>query len=158
MGQIHPDHVSVPQAALFYDGTFYLPARVDSKGRVRVRGEDQLFSFRSTLLKTRQWPISGDDGYCNSDEVPAGEVWVVTSVSGVDMTTPTTEVLMTILRGETLYYFHTDNAYKHAGQAWTVQCEKHLTEDDLVQVYFSGGLAGDDCWVTLTGHIMTLEG
>ena len=158
MPEIKPKEAPDPRALLGYDGTDFPVLKTDSDGRLHVRGEDQAFSFKSTLLNVRNAPISGADGFCNSNVVPADQIWVVTSVSAIDMTTPTTEVIMMIRRGEASYYFHAENAYKHASQAWTVQCQKHLTVDDVVQVYFIGGLAADDCWVTLTGHIMTAEG
>lgn len=156
-GKVTPKRLPSPRTVLGHDGTDFHAVKVGSGGRPVVRGEDQLFSFKATLLNIRNADISGADGYCNSNPVDEGEVWVVTSIAAIDMTTPTTEVIMMIWRGEAGYYFHAENAYKPAGQAWTLQCEKHLAFGDLVQAYFIGGLAADDCYVTLTGHTMTKE-
>ncbi|GAI88225.1 unnamed protein product [marine sediment metagenome] len=156
-GKVTPKRMPSPVTPLGYDGTDFHALKVDSKRRLSVRGEDQLLSFKEPLLSMRNYTISGADGLCNSHTPPAGEVWVVTSVSAIDMTSPTTEVIMTIARGASVHYFHTEEIAKGAGKAWTVQCEKHLVMNDFVQVYFIGGLEGDQCWVTVTGHIMTLE-
>lgn len=156
-GKVTPRRLPFPRTMLGHDGTDFHAIKVGADGGPIVRGEDQLFSFKSTLLSVRNHAISDADGYSDSHIVPAGEVWVVTSVSVIDMTSPTTEVIIQIRRGASNYYFHEEEAYKSAGRAWTVQCAKHLTVDDLVRVYFIGGLAGDECWITLTGHRMTKE-
>ncbi|GAJ19150.1 unnamed protein product, partial [marine sediment metagenome] len=99
-GKVTPKRMPSPRTALGYDGTDFHALKVDSKRRLSVRGEDQLFSYKEPLLNTRNAAISGADGYSNSNTVSEGEVWVVTSVSAIDMTSPTTEIIMMIWRGE----------------------------------------------------------
>lgn len=155
--KVTPRRLPHPRTAVGWDGTDFFAIKVDSEGRLKLRAEDQLHSFKGPLRSVRNHAISGAGGFCNSNTPAAGEVWVVTSVSGIDMTTATTGVIMMIARDVTGYYWHEEEKAKGSGRAWTVQCEKHLVADDFVQVHFIGGLAGDECWVTLTGHIMTLE-
>jgi hypothetical protein len=125
--------------------------------RLKVRGEDQLFSYKGSLENTRTAVISGAGGYCDSNTVPAGEVWCVRRVSAKDNTTATTaHAIYTALGGTSTTT--DDRVAALALNVWSHgDCEMYLDAGDAARVAFTGGLAGDTCRVTLHGHIMTLE-
>jgi len=125
--------------------------------QLQVRGEDQLFSFKGVLCSYRTAKISGADGYIDSNPVPAGEIWCVTSIGANDIDTATTRhrYLLSHPPAATRFYkvdaviAATDYTY-WGGWIW-------LDPGDTIRVNFIGGLVNDDCAVALTGHIMTLE-
>ena len=152
-----PGNPPSPRTPLFWTGVAWLRALVDAAGRLQVRGEDQLFSYLGVLAETRELFISGAGGYVESPGVPAGEIWVVTTVSACDATTGVSSIWI---------------ANRHDGVNVDIQVETRafaiwdrsnwaghtcLDYDDTIRAYFTGGLAGDTCRICITGHRMTLE-
>ena len=125
--------------------------------RLRVRGENQLFSFKGVLCVARASGISGAGGYGDSDAVPAGEIWVVTTVSAGDSSSATTQHRFFNRHDGTDARFYTRVATIPAAEHSTWGGLTTLDEGDIVRAYFIGGLAGDTVRVELTGYRMTLE-
>jgi len=125
--------------------------------RLLVRGMDQLFTLKGVLSAGRVAAISGAGGFLDSQTVPAGEYWIVTTISVADNTTPTT-------------HHYVDNRHdgvnvriydelRAIGAAERTQWGGHVYLDpgDTVRAWFVGGLGGDSCVVDLNGYRMTLE-
>lgn len=125
--------------------------------RLVVRGEDQLFSFAGPIDSVTTGQPSGASGYKDSHPVPAGQIWVVTTVAARDRSAALT---------------HTVIAVRHAGFDVTLKGElraiaqwewvswsgtTYLTEGAVIRVTFSGCGAGDTVDVHTNGHVMTLE-
>ena len=146
-----------PHSALFFDGTQWRVARVDDHGRVQVRGEDQIHSFAGVLAEDRLVIISGAGGYGDSDPCTAGEIWHVTNITAMNVTSPTTEITMDLRHDGVLYTFHWEAAAMAALKPWVWKGDLWLDPDDTVRAWFTGGLAGDSVRVRLVGEIMTLE-
>jgi len=125
--------------------------------RLQVRGENQLFSFKGALQVYFGGAVSGADGYADSPVVPAGEVWVVTTIAARDVTRTLTGVEMTN------YHVGYDYRVHHLVQTIPVDVSvcwgghTYLGVDDFVRVYYEGSLAGDIVVVHLTGYRMTVE-
>ncbi len=152
MPEILPDHVPSPRTPLVWDGTRYRAVRGHTDGTVQVRGENQLFSFESPLLRRIITAISGADGYIDSVTPGDGRVWEITNVVAQDRTSPTTRHAYIQVRGaiEAMFYdqvqaFGTFGLSHWHGHVW-------LEHDDVIRVYFDGALAGDSCLVDVTGY------
>ncbi len=146
-----------PRTALFWNGTAWQWALVGLGGRLQVRGEDQLFSYREALGRPSDGVISAAEGYRDSIPPPAGEIWKVTNVDVVDITTPTTEHRYNTFVGAVLCRFDTITQAFAAAEHSAYHGEVWLDAGDVIRCYFIGGLVGDRCIVTLTGYRMTLE-
>jgi len=142
---------------LFWDGSHWHYALVDTDGRLRVRGEDQLYSHHDALFNYRTGAISGAGGYLDSNTPPAGYIWKVTNISCMDATSATTEHRYTVFRAPNDYRFDTVIAAMAAGVYSHHHGEVYLHPGDVIRMWFIGGLAGDTLHVFLTGTIMTLE-
>jgi len=125
--------------------------------RLQVRGENQLFSFNGVLAASSSGAISGANGFVDSPAVPAGVIWVVTTISVVDVTTAPTQVYIMNRHNAVEYIIkHEVKAFVASEQCYW-QGHTYLDQGDTIRAYFIGGLAGNTCNVFLTGYIMTLE-
>jgi len=125
--------------------------------RLQVRGEDQLFTFKGVLALRSYGPVSRAGGDRDSAAVPAGEIWVVTSVVAGDTTTATTrQYIMNRHNGadvnihDEIRAFTTSERIRWSGHTY-------LDVGDVIRVGFIGSLAGDNCVVDITGYRMTTE-
>ncbi len=157
MPEIVPKEAPDPRSLLGYDGTNFYVLKVDSDGRLHVRGEDQLFTYKGRLASHRRGIISGADGFYDSNSPPAGEIWVVTNVAAYDRITATTSHAYYTPEGVDLIAFRRQTEAFGIGIFSEYHGLVYLEEGDVVRVHFTGALAGDDCVVQLTGQIMTLE-
>ncbi len=146
-----------PRTALFWDGTHWHVPRVDDHGRVQVRGEDQLFSLKGLLVSRRAAVISGAGGFVDSATCPANEIWIVTTISVSDDTSPTTEHYADNRHPWATARINTDTQAFAAGQRSEWSGHTYLGHNGTIRANFVGGLAGDTCTVDLTGFIMTEE-
>jgi len=146
-----------PRSALFFDGTNWRVPRVDTHGRVQVRGEDQLFTFKESLASTRTAAISGADGFIDSVGPVAGLVWKVTNVRSINKTSPTTRHHYYMMEGGVHFGLNEVVAALAAGDPAFYNGEVWLEPGQTVRVYFTGGLVADQCQVDLTGCTMTKE-
>ncbi len=179
MPEIIPNHVPSPRTLLAWDGAAYRPVAIDALGRLNVnvltnlglddalqsvatdrlivRGEDQVFSYNQPVVKVLTAVISGADGFIASDSPPDGFVWVITNIGASDRTGVTTE--------HRYYMFDlvTQAQYFRSVLAFGVSeisfwgGHLYLEHDDVVRVYFIGGLVGDSCRIELVGYEMTKE-
>ena len=157
MPEIVPPGAPGPVSVLGWDGANFYVLRVGLAGRLQVRGEDQLFSFKAVLAESLTWTISGNDGYLDSDVVTDGEIWVVTNIVVMDNTTATTHVIITIIHDGTECNVYAElRAFAAAERCvWTGLIT--LDPDDWVRARFIGGLAGDSITIDILGYRMTLE-
>ena len=125
--------------------------------RLLVRGMDQLFTFTDKLLSRRQTTISGADGYLDSNSPPPGQIWVVTNLSAIDLTSPTT-IHGHVLQddGISALFAQKIAAFAAGTPSWWTG-HLFLVPGDVVRVYFTNALLLDTCRIDLTGYIMTLE-
>jgi len=131
--------------------------RTDTSGRPIVRGEDQVFSYKQSLLSQNVAGLSGADGYLESKSPAAGLLWKVTNVRAVDLTTATTRHGYGVHRAPTTYDFAQTLKAMAAGENSHYHGEVWLEPGDKIRVYFIGGLGGDTCYIDLTGSVMTKE-
>jgi len=157
MQEVFPIHAPMPRALLGWDGTDYRVVLVDTAGRVRVRGEDQLFSYKDSVVDKSSGAPSGANGYRVSSDVPAGTVWVITQMCAYDLTTATTIHGYRISRGGVDYDIYEPRVAFAATQRSNISCQLYLVAGDHITVFFVGALAGDTCVVILHGYSMTKE-
>jgi len=125
--------------------------------RVKVRGENQLFSFKGVLVDYVWDIISGVDGYRESNVVPAGEVWVVTTICGSEVVRPTTAMLFGVNHDGGFYMAGIETRAIGTDEHVCWSGHMYLDAADYVRVYFIGGQAGDGTRVYVTGYRMTAE-
>ncbi len=119
--------------------------------RVASKGGDKIFGFESVVADVVVTTISGAGGYIQSTVVPTGKVWLITTVMAKDKTSATTRMLFTSLRSGVEYDFYHQKKAFAADEDMCWEGQLYLGAADRVRVYFVGGLAGDNCLVTITG-------
>ena len=122
-----------------------------------VRGENQLFSYKGYLNKTRSMTVSAANGYANSNTGVAGEIWVFTNVASRLAERATTEHRYLQARTGEEYAVGYDLRAINANEWGYWHGWVFLEEGDWFRTYFIGAQAGDTCTIQLTGYIMTLE-
>ncbi len=146
-----------PRTALFWDGTRWGCAIVDAAGRIRVRGEDQLFSLRGVVAKIVSTAVSGADGYIESPAVPANRFWVITTIVAHSRDRAVTRIHFNSHHDGVGYYLAS------WFEAIGVEDERYwsghtvLDAGDTIRAYFTGVLAADRARLWITGYEMTLE-
>ncbi len=125
--------------------------------RLQVRGEDQLFSIDKILISHRSAVISGADGWIDSHSPIAGEYWIVTNVVAWDEDNANTAHHYIAKSGAPEAHFHSITRAIAANEYTSWSGHLFLDEDATVRVLFTGGLAGDNCNIDVTGYVMTLE-
>lgn len=125
--------------------------------RLLVRGMDQLFSIKSTLADHHVDFISGADGFVRSPAVPAGQYWIITTISVRDITSPVTKIHMSNRHDNVNVPIHEEIRAFAAGDRCSWAGTTILDPDDQLHVNYIGGLAGDTCTLDYTGYIITLE-
>jgi len=125
--------------------------------RLIVRGEDQLFSFKGVLGITGEAVISGANGYIESIAVPAGEIWVVSTILARDNTSPTTRIIL-VNRHDGASITVNDEIRAFGALDWSVWGgHTYMDQGDVVRASFIGGQAGDTCRIDVSGYRMTVE-
>jgi len=125
--------------------------------RLLVRGMDQLFSFKAVLGTGAHDFISGNNGYLDSLPCAAGQIFCVTSIASKLLDRATTIHEYRLLHNAVSFRFGETRKAIAADQWVFWQGWKWIDPADVIRVYFTGGIAGDECWVILTGFNMTLE-
>ena len=157
VGKVTPIYIPKPVGVLGWDGTDFWAVKVDTSGRLCVRGSDQLFSFKAPVHVGTQAVISGAGGYIESSAVPAGEIWVLQRMLARDTTTATTQhEYQTNQAGAVLRFAIVRGTFVAQYVTETVG-ELYLAEGDKVRVTFVGGAAADTCVIWLHGYSMTKE-
>ena len=125
--------------------------------RLKVRGEDQLFSFRGVLAVLTHDNPSGANGYIGSPAAPAGQVWVVTAMTVLDVTRALTGVEFNLYHDGVTYAFGA--VYRAIAASEPVPWSGHVYLDagDTIRGYMTGCQAGDDCSMYCLGYRMTAE-
>ena len=125
--------------------------------RLIVRGENQLFSMKGVLALYRSAVISGADGYIDSNSVPAGEYWIVTTIMGGDATTAPTMMRLWNRHDGVAVCIHEE--IKAFAIAERTEWAGHtcLDQGDNIRIGCIGGLAGDTCFIEISGYRMTPE-
>ena len=125
--------------------------------RLIVRGEDQLFSFESRIMRRKSGVISGAGGFFDSDSPPDGFIWAITSISGSDITSPTTEHIIQQRSPIDVIHVHRQVEAFAAVDFSIWGGHLFLQHDDFIRVHFVGALAADQCRIDLGGYVMTVE-
>lgn len=133
------------------------PIQTDAKGRLIVRGENQLFTFKDTFELIVNTPLSGAGGYMASGAVPAGEIWVITAATAIDVTGATTRISFARRSGVWAYTFGGERGPIGVSDMVFWSGHEYCKEDDLLWTYFIGAGAADVCYAYFTGYIMTKE-
>jgi len=125
--------------------------------RLQVRGEDQLFSFKGVLALHSTDVLADDDGSLDSPAVPAGEIWVVTTVVVCDSTSPCASIVVANFHDGAGFEIEREVKAFAIGERKNWGGHTYLDPSDTIRVTFYGGKAGDTCHVWITGFRMTLE-
>ena len=125
--------------------------------RLKVRGEDQLISYRGALTDVSSGVPSGAGGFRDSAVVAAGTLWKVTAVSAADSTAPLTRVILQLFVVPVALPFHDDILGVAANIASCWNGEVWIGAGWRVRAYFIGSGAADVCTLHVMGHIMTVE-
>jgi len=122
--------------------------------RLIVRGEDQLFSYRSQYRETISQVSTGAAWQTVSGSVaPPGEIWIVTSVSAINESAASTRV---DIRIPAIDHLRTVAALaQFVSLDW--QGHTYLKNGDRVQVAFLGTAAGNNLVLSSHGYKMTVE-
>lgn len=121
----------------------------------KVRGEDQLPSYKESLVSTVTGAVSGAGGYLDSPAPAAGLVWKVTNVHTTDVTSATAAHTYMVQRGAASYRFWAEVSALAAGARSFYRGEVWLEPADTIRVIYAGSKAADSCMIDLTGVVMT---
>ena len=124
---------------------------------LQVRGENQLFSYKGQYLETKLTVSAGGVWeFCNGTAVPAGEVWVVTSLAAYNTKGVSTTVQLTVFDGATAYCLRTvPGLVQLTSLDW--QGHTYLVEGDILSAAFQGTANLDVLYLGIHGFKMTLE-
>jgi len=156
MGRILTETIGRIATLLGFDGTNFSALLVDTSGRLKVRGEDQLIGYQGSVLNRSIGAPSGASGYRESGTPPAGTVWVITQIVGSDYTTATTAHFYLLQRGVTGYDLYEVRSALVAAQRTSLATTLYLLPGDTIRIYYTGSLVTDTCVVVLFGHSMTI--
>ena len=156
MGRLLTDTIGRIATLLGFDGTNFSALRVDTTGRLKVRGEDQLISYQGSVADRCVGVPSGAGGYRESASPPAGTIWVITRIAGYDLTTATTIHSYALVRGGLLYNLAMEVGTFAIGYLTSFVGPIYLIPGDTVRCYLTGALVTDTCGVILQGHSMTI--
>jgi len=157
MPDVYPEHVPRPRCVLCWDGLAYRAVACDGGGRVQVRGEDQLFSFKSVLAISTVGVPSGANGYIATPAVGAGEIWVVTTIAGYDLTGALTSIRFITIHDAVIVHLREERRAIAASEVISWSGHTYLDAGDSVRAYFTGCLVGDTVVVDVSGYRMTVE-
>ena len=156
MGRLLTESIGRIATLLGFDGTNFSALRVDTSGRLKVRGEDQLFSYQGSVANQSRGVPSGAGGYRESASPPAGTIWVITNLSAGDITTATTEHFYGLQRGVVGHAVYVTRAAFAANQRTNYATRLYLVPGDTIRVTFTGSLVTDDCALDIIGYSMTI--
>jgi len=125
--------------------------------RLKVRGENQLFSVSNVLALAKAAAISGAGGFLDTTPVTAGEYWVVTTIVAGDNTNPVTRIVMNNRHNGTNVTIKDETAAFAVGIRSVWQGFTLLDASDTIRCDYVGALAGDIVAIDITGYSMTLE-
>jgi hypothetical protein len=157
VGKITPVYIPKPAGMLGWDGTDFHAVRTDTKGRVQVRGEDQLVSYTESLYDESYGQVSGAGGYRESLAVPANTVWHVTALSASDDTRATTQHAYAVYIGAHYYKVANPLATYVTGQMSYLLTDLWLEAGATIRVIYIGSLALDACGLWVHGHTLKKE-
>jgi len=125
--------------------------------RLKVRGEDQLFSIKDSLI-ARVGPAAAavGDNTLNSIVCPAGEWWVVTHVIIFNQTSAITRMETYAAQGAQFSMLNVALApAQYEANVWDGTLV--LKQNGRVRGVFIGCIAGDLLYLDIHGYKMTLE-
>jgi len=124
---------------------------------LQVRGEDQVFSYARPLGDRVMGNPYGIYFQQDSGIVPAGEVWVVTTVVGVDYTRVLTGMTWGLVRGVVGYEVWGSTRAFAVAEYGVWSGHLYMEEGDHLTISYTGAQAADTCGIFLNGYIMTKE-
>lgn len=157
MPEILPEHVPSPRTLLAWNGTAYRPITIDAAGRVQVRGEDQVFSFKGVLADHTSTASLGADGRTASTAVPVGTIWKVTNIAVTNWNRAITRLEFILVHDAVWYRFAEYNIARAAQEFAFWNGEIYADPDDRIYAQVFGSLVDDALVMDITGYTMTLE-
>jgi len=125
--------------------------------RLRVRGSDQLHSFKGVLALRGVFSLSAPNGSQTTAAVPAGEIWYVTTIVAANLTRAMTQLLISTLHDASEVDIYSETRAIAAGERPSWSGLTILDESDTILAYYIGGQAGDLIILSITGFRMTPE-
>lgn len=118
--------------------------------------QNLIFGYNAQYLdKAYNLSAGAGDNYLYLTIVPAGEVWVVTSIAGKDNTNNPTRIILGIYDG-TSYYELKEGVTPGAGIAVSLNVPTYLKAGDKVFTLISGCVLNDDIFLTANGYKMKI--
>lgn len=122
--------------------------------RVESKSGDKIFGFESVLAELSLSNQSGNDGYIDSPSVDAGKIWVVSNVIARNTVRALTRMTFYNRHDNVNYDFYDKVAAFPTGERALFTGTLYMDVDDVIRVYFVGGLDGDACQLFLNGYVM----
>jgi len=125
--------------------------------RLKVRGEDQLFTFKGGLAVRALYVLTAANGAVETTVVPAGEIWVVTTMTAANTVRASTRVVLSARHDGAAYSARSED------KAWGIDerigwaGHVYLDVGDSILATFIGGQIGDLCVLDILGYRMTAE-
>jgi len=157
VNEVHPFRTPAPNAPIIWDGTDWRAIAGDTAGRVQVRGEDQLFSYKDRYAEEKSnINAAAGPNSLEASNVPAGEVWFVQAVSMLNRNTAATNVYAEARApGAGVRFFLDDSLVADVVTLWNGLIL--LKAGDHIRVHWEGCSAGDELYMWVHGYKMTLE-
>jgi len=156
-GVVTPNRMVSPVTPLGHDGEDFWALKTDTSGRLKIRGEDQLFSFKGRYMERVFVDNAADGGnLLYGSVVPSGEIWVVTNMLARDYNTAQTRIYLQVNDGSIDYTLKmATNLGVNEPAEWSGQV--YLVGGDRLTAYFASCAAGDDLYFYAHGYKMTVE-
>lgn len=154
---IYPAQAPMPRSMLAWDGTDFRVPSCTTAARLRVTGEDQLFSYHSQIMGTvALMPAAAGNNTLTGAAVPAGRIWIITAMEAHDDTSPVTSIRFGVGWGGVPYWFSAVvGPAAGIGRDW--QGHLYLVQGDFCVALLTGCVAGDAIVFHYAGYAMTLD-
>jgi len=155
--EILPELSPNPESALGYDGTDFRTLAVDTDGQLRVKGEDQLFSYKDQGLIGVAATATASGMTLTTNPVPSGEVWVITNASIGNFTRAAPVASIGIKANGEIKYAAAGGSTAGAGLYFCFNGHLYLEAGNRVYGYVSGCEVDDSITFNINGYKMTKE-
>lgn len=156
-GRIYPSGILVPNTPLGYDGSDFRVLRVDNiNGYLKVKGVDQLFTFKDVLHLNYYVAATGTIYSLPSAAVPVGQVWMVTTVIFLNSVGNTGLIYFAVVAGGLEYFVQMKNSSLiNEGVQW--QGNLFLKAGEYIQGAAYDVVIDQAIRLSINGYIMSVE-